>query len=206
MRHVFTRVSGYGVALLPECGTSLSETAIPTSIRIRVPGEQESTISIESARRELAGQTSIFNAGIELTAGTGTPSWQLETSVFTCDWPRGLELVIPEEAPNPPFYLLGPGQMSIWINGPLSRDKTPTAEKFRASGHAIRKASRTGEIDWIEVAYPHDGESWMQRYYVVPWKSREVLVVVMQALDQAATADPVALLVASIRETPRPPS
>ena len=206
MGHAFTRVSGYGVALLPECGASLSATAIPTSIRIRVPGEPESTISIESARRELSGQASIFNAGIELTAGADTPSWQLETSVFTCDWPSGLELVIPEEAPNPPFYLLGPDQMSIWINGPLSRDKTPTAEKFRALGHTIRKASRTGEIGWIEVSYPHDGQSWMQRYYVVPWKRQEVLVVVMQALDREATADPVALFVASIRETPRPPS
>jgi len=201
MGHVFTRVSGYGVSLLPEPGTSLSAIETPTAVRIRTSGEPECTISIDSARRALGNHTSIFEAGIELTSGTDAGAWQLETSVFTCDWPRDLELVVPQEAPDPPFYLLGSGEMSIWINGPVPRDRIPTSEKFRSAGQTVRKTGRTGDAEWIEVSYAHDGESWMQRYHFVPWISREVLVAVVQSLDREAPPDFVAKFIASIRET-----
>ena len=56
MGHVFTRVSGYGVRLLPEPGTSLSAIETPTAVRIRTDGEPESTISIDSAKRALGNR------------------------------------------------------------------------------------------------------------------------------------------------------
>ena len=202
MGHVFTRVSGYGVRLLPEPGTSLSAIETPTAVRIRTDGEPESTISIDSARRALGNQASIFEAGIELTAGPDASRVAARdqrvhvrlAAAISSSWFLTRHPILLSTSSDRARCRFGSTALCPETGLRLRRS-------FDLRDKSVRKTGRTGDAEWIDVSYEHDGESWMQRYHFVPWTSRDVLVAVVQSLDREAPPDFVAKFIASIRET-----
>jgi hypothetical protein len=127
---------------------------------------------------------------VDVTAGPDHPCWWIETSVFRLPWPDSFSVESPQDgADGTPFYLHGPGQATIFPQGPVLKERLADPDAIVATGQTVleRRTAANGS-NVIELTYQHDDEPWWQGHWMIPYGPDRLLVVTAQAL--LAYADP----------------
>lgn len=72
---------------------------------------------------------------VDVADGFDVPYWLIETSVFRVRWPGGFTVNSPHDAGDgTPFYLQGPGEASIFTQGPVPRAQLSDPNALVAPG------------------------------------------------------------------------
>lgn len=148
---------------------------------------------------------------MDVAAGPDHPCWWIETSVYRIPWPESFTVESPQdEADGTPFYLHGPGQATIFPQGPVPKERLAHPDALIAAGQTVldRRTEGNGS-DVIELSYPHDGEPWWQGHWTIPYPADQLLIITAQALLAYATpirnaADAIAANVEHKREASTP--
>lgn len=186
-QHVLARLAGHGRVLLPLAPFRFD----------RVPGRPlavSATHSSESGTRSavvdlasdppgvaLGEGTAELSRVLDLLPGPDIDSWRIETSVHVCPWPEGFALVSPPAGDPVPFYLVGPGDAAVFVQGPFPATRVPPPGGMAAPGQTLLRQGLDGRGPWAELGYDHEGEQWRQWHRVVAWGGDHVLVVTSQS-------------------------
>jgi hypothetical protein len=186
--HVFARLSGHGIVVVPRPHFRID----------RVAGAPDGTLRIADASGEeivdlllvARGERSCAKADVH--RGPRTGAFRIETGITTCAWPRDFALSHDPDDISP-FLLLGPREAMVWIAGPIARAKVEPIEKLVEGSQSVRAVAEAQGASRIDVDYDHDGERWWQRRYVIAWgdpSSETALVISGQARaeDEAQTS------------------
>jgi hypothetical protein len=142
-------------------------------------------VTDEGPRFGLGEGTASLEAVLDLQVGPSHAHWRIEIAVFSTRWPDGF-IVVSEPKP-PGFYLRGPNEGLIYLQGPFPRERLPALTAMAAPGQTIRGH---GE-DWVELSYEHDGVAWVQRHRLVDFEGN-ALVVTSQSPESGAEITDVA--------------
>lgn len=185
--HVFARISGYHLTILPlapfECRQSADDDHLLTLSHTTSSTTKQATLRAgdDGYRVELAPSTASFDEVADLTSSARAGAWVIETSVFAVVWPRAFAFVSPVDAGNPSvFDLIGSDNALIYVQGPFQTTRLPALTDMGAPGQAITATGTTNERHWVEFAYEHETEAWVQRHYIIPFSRNRALVVTMQ--------------------------
>lgn len=179
MAHLFVRITGHGLDLLP---------APP--YMVRADGERlELTGLIDDHEHQqvIAAGDHLDPALGELTAGP-RGEWRVEVGgVYSIDWYGDLALVSAPDPDRPPFCMFSDlGGSLAYVQGPMPADQVPERQRMRADDQ--REVSRGEDPGpWIELAYEHEGTSWRQRHIRLEFGLDHAVVVTTQA--RAGVAD-----------------
>lgn len=123
---------------------------------------------------------------LHIETGPDIDDWRIETSVFTCCWPRGYS-VYSNSFPNDPgpFDLVGIHDEVIYIQKPKV---VPDIEQMCAPNQTILDVQRGTESESIELEYEHEGVSWRQRHEVIALLGSRFVVTVQSPSQFAADA------------------
>jgi hypothetical protein len=121
---------------------------------------------------------------VDVAAGPDHPGWWVETSIFRLPWPASFTVDSPQdEADGTPFYLHGPGQATIFPQGPVPKERLAHPDALIAAEQTVldRRTAHDGS-DVIELSYQHDEEPWWQGHWTIPYSADQLLVITAQAL------------------------
>ncbi|MGA5305734.1 hypothetical protein ACPCHT_37970 [Nucisporomicrobium flavum] len=185
MGHVLARLTGFGMVLLPHWPYAF-ERERDGSDAVRVTRWTAAGVEqavIEPSRHPGGGDV------VDVADGPDTPFWRVETSVFRVRWPLGLTLESPQDASDgTPFYLQGPGQATIFPQGPVARARLADPDALVAPGQRVlRRHTDDVGVTVVELGYEHDGEPWWQAHWTIPYGDDQYLV--MTAQSPAAEAE-----------------
>jgi hypothetical protein len=117
---------------------------------------------------------------------------RIETSLFSCAWPRGLELRSAQPPADPgPFDLVGPRGELIFVQRP---ERWPTEAELVAPGQRVVSADAVH----IHLTYHHEGEDWRQLHFLRP----PFIVTAQAPTALPGFADLARAFAASLRPTP----
>jgi hypothetical protein len=124
-------------------------------------------------------------AGDVVDVGNGPDHrhWLIETSGFRIRWPAGFALESPQDpADNMLFYLHGPGEATIFPQGPFAPERLADPDALVGPGQTVVDR-QTGDDGTriIELAYGHDGTPWWQGHWAVRRGTARVLLITAQA-------------------------
>jgi hypothetical protein len=108
---------------------------------------------------------------VDVAVGPDHPCWWVETSVFRLPWPASFTVESPhDEADGTPFYLHGPGQSTIFPQGPVPKERLAHPDALIAADQTVldRRTADNG-FDIIELSYQHDEEPWWQGHWTIPY-------------------------------------
>jgi hypothetical protein len=186
MSHVFVRLSGNGVVLLPYWPYRFARDGEYVKVACwAAPGVKEVAVDGSSV------------AGIVDVEEGPVGDWRIETTAFSCAWPPGFSI----ESPTDPgdatrFYLFGPGREMIFPQGPTA--KVPEPAKWAAPGQKVTAVTEVNGIDVVELKYRHEGTPWWQSHWIVPWGADRKLIFTAQAPEtQKRSAKEAVMLVAA---------
>jgi hypothetical protein len=187
--HVYARISGFGWSIVPRAPYQAARLPNGT---VRVVhdspgGRREAAIALtdEGIRFGLGEGTTDLKEVLDVQSGPSPDHWRIETAVFTTQWPDGF-IVVSEPKP-PGFYLRGPSEGLIYLQGPFPRERLPALTAMAAPGQTIRGH---GE-DWVELSYQHDAVAWVQKHRLVAFEGK-ALVVTSQTPESGAEITTVA--------------
>lgn len=128
---------------------------------------------------------SVIGAGdvVDVADGPDHPYWLIETSGFRLRWPAGFTVESSQDpADRTPFYLHGPGEATIFPQGPVAKERLADPDALVATGQTVLDR-RTGDDDTriIELTYQHDGEPWWQGHWTIRYNADRLLVITAQA-------------------------
>jgi hypothetical protein len=174
MGHVFARLTGHGLVLVPQWPYSF-ERPDPTSDAVMVTNwrtEDPATALIDPA----ADPRSVPGV-VDVEPGPDHPFWVIETSGFDAVWPAGFSI----ESSVPPYCLVGDHESSISVQGPVvvADPETLVARNQRV----IARRTMGDGVRVLEVTYEHEGEQWWQGLYLYPRQGGRVLVLAAQCLE-----------------------
>lgn len=148
-----------------------------------------------------------FDAGdvVDVAVGPEHRHWVVETSLFEVRWPVGFSVASshdPED--HTPFYLRGPGEATIYPQGPVPRESV--ADPYALVGPeqiVVDRRPRDGGTV-VELAYEHGGVPWWQGHWVLPFGTERCLVLTAQSerSQEAQTRAAAEATAASLRTTP----
>jgi hypothetical protein len=192
--HVFARLFGYGLILVPMWPYRFDRSAAaPSAVTVtHWDGGVQRVATVRGPAHDLVVELS--EAGsvdqvVDVLPGPEQDSWRIETSLYSVAWPEGFSVESPGQDSGPSkFDLHGPDGALIYVQGPFARDRLPPAEQLAAAGQEIVKERRERDVDVVELAYEHDGEDWRQGYWFVPFSDGQSLVVTAQAPAGRAAA------------------
>ena len=192
MGHIYARIAGFGLALMPEPGTRLVHGRAERNALTVFPAGGAAPIAIDpdELSERLSEQPTLVGPGLEAVALPGEPVWQIQTSPFSCPWPRSTELLIPDPPGQPSFFdLIMDDDTVLWVQGPFPSSRLPAIPSgFLADGRRLEEHAQVDGHTVVEVSYDLNETAWVHRYVVVNWTEHLVLVVTMQA--PRSTADP----------------
>jgi hypothetical protein len=150
-----------------------------------------------------------FDAGgvVDVAVGPEHRHWVVETSLFEVRWPVGFAVASshdPED--HTPFYLRGPGEATIYPQGPVPRENV--ADPYALVGPeqiVVDRRPRDGGTV-VELAYEHGGVPWWQGHWVLPFGTERCLVLTAQSerSHEAQTRAAAEATAASLRAAPAP--
>jgi hypothetical protein len=120
---------------------------------------------------------------VDVADGPGHPYWLIETSGFRVRWPAGFVVEPPQDpADHMLFYLHGPGEATIYPQGPFAAVRLADPDALVGPGQTVldRRTADDG-TRIIELAYEHDGGPWWQGHWAVPRGVDHVLIITAQA-------------------------
>ncbi|MFC4066529.1 hypothetical protein [Actinoplanes subglobosus] len=216
MPHVLTRLNGFGMTLLPhwpyaferEPGAAAKTGAPqePDAGEHGSAGEPGGTGEPGGAVRvtrwtEAGAAHTVINTGepadgpyksdpdvVDVGEGRAAPFWLIETSVFRTRWPVGFTVESPHDATDgTAFYLNGPGQATIFPQGPVPQARLADPDALIAPDQTVLAVRALDDgITVIELTYDHDGEPWWQSHWTIPYPGDRYLVITAQSLLGAA--------------------
>lgn len=177
MGHVFVRLAGHGLRLVPHWPYRFARAAVPSLVEVTVgsgQGERRAVIG--------PGAASVRDV-VDVDEGPVTGDWRLEVGPFTLCWPDGLEVQSPQDPADPtPCYLFASEHAMIFPQGPTTLERLAAPDALVAPGQRIVGRRLLGEdIDVVELAYEHDGAPWWQAHWVVPVGRQRALIFTGQA-------------------------
>lgn len=189
-QHVYTRLAGFQLTVIPRAPFRIERTdAAPDALDVHYRSPEgplfARLIPHEGGyKSKLDQNTASLYEVLDVDLGPSLDDWRLETSIFSCAWPRGFGLFSNRFPQDPgPFDLLGDNREMIFIQKPR---KLPALEDMCAPNQKVEQFEKTAEAEWIELAYSHEGLDWIQRYEIV--RLNDVgLVVTMQSPGRFAT-------------------
>ena len=125
---------------------------------------------------------------VDVADGFDIPYWLIETSIFSVRWPAGFTVNSPRDAGDgTPFYLHGPGDATIFTQGPVPRARLAGPDDLVAPGQAVlARWSDDNGIAGIELGYHHDGAQWWQAHWTIPCRADNFIVITAQSLLSAS--------------------
>ncbi|MFF0154037.1 hypothetical protein [Micromonospora sp. NPDC005203] len=80
----------------------------------------------------------VGNDVVDVADGFDIPYWLIETSVFSVRWPIGFAVNSPQDTGDgTPFYLQGPGEATIFTQGPVPRTQLSDPDEFIADSGSV---------------------------------------------------------------------
>ncbi|MET8361703.1 hypothetical protein [Micromonospora sp. NPDC005171] len=180
MGHVLTRLAGYGITLTPHWPYSFERhQAGLDAVRVtRWTPSGPAQVVIKP--RQLTEGSDV----VDVADGPNHPCWFVETSTFRLRWPAQFTVESPQdEGDDTPFYLHGPGEATIFPQGPVAKERLVDPYALVAAGQTVldqREADDGSRL--IELGYQHDEKPWWQMHWTIPYDSDRVLVLTAQAL------------------------
>jgi hypothetical protein len=181
--HVFARVSGYGLTLVPIWPYRFERTpaARPGSVTVTHWGDGAvRTATVHGQAVDLSGADSVDQV-VDIAAGPAERTWRVETSLYSVAWPEGFRIESPPEAGPSMFDLHGPDGALLYVQGPFADDRLPMPDQLVAPGQAVVAKRRVQDVEAVELAYAHENVEWRQGYWFVPLGQGRSLVVTAQA-------------------------
>ena len=183
MGHVFVRLAGHGMRLVPYWPYRLTGSAAAASVAVTVfadGGERHAVVRPGSS--SVPGVVDV-STGLE-------GDWRLEAGPFSLCWPGGFDIESPSDPQDgTPFYLHGPHHAMIFPQGPVPLARLAGPDALVAPGQRIvDRRLLDDDIDVVELAYAHDGAPWWQAHWVIPVGREWALALTGQApaADSAA--------------------
>ncbi|MCF2527838.1 hypothetical protein [Yinghuangia soli] len=187
MGHVFARLTGFGMTLIPVWPYTFERTVdAPGTVSVtRWEGQAARTAIVAGSAEKPSVQlanTQTADEVVEVLAGPAEQVWRIETTPFSVEWPEGFAIDSPPAGDNStPFMLFGPAGSTIYLQGPLSRDQIPSPARLAAPGQALVDHRTEGAFEAVELAYQHDGAAWQQSHHLVALTESHVLVITAQS-------------------------
>ncbi|GAA0933986.1 hypothetical protein GCM10009557_95180 [Virgisporangium ochraceum] len=173
MGHVFARLAGYGMAVVPHW---------PYTVERDGGGSDAVRVTRWSA--------------------TG-PEHAVVTTDRAPDvrWPVGFRLESGNDPGDRTlFYLLGGADEAIFPQGPVPRVRLAAPDALAAPGQTVVDRRVDGDgVGVTELGYEHGGEPWWQAHWTVAWDEHRFLVVTAQA--PATHADHTRVAAAEVAES-----
>ena len=177
MGHVFIRLSGFGVRLLPywpyeferdgEQGDRVRVTHWNEAGRVRATVDSRQPQSTEGI--------------VDVSSGPEHQYWRVETTRYAFTWPDGFIVGVSANADDPkPFYLYGPDEAQIFPQGPLPTEKLPDGASWTGPGQELVAQYHVDDIEVFELDYEHDASPWWQTHWAFPVGSGKSLVMTGQ--------------------------
>lgn len=197
MGHVFARLAGHGMILLPHW-PYVFERADGDAVRVtRATPDGPAQVVITPGAAADGGDV------VEVTEGPDHPYWVIETSLGVVPWPSGFSLDSPDDSEDhTPFYLFGPDQVTIFPQGPVPAETLADPEALVADDQTVldRRTNPDG-TSVIELAYRHEDHDWWQAHWSVPVSGDRILVYTAQApAEHAGVASEAVAAVATGRQ------
>lgn len=182
--HVFVRLSGYTVRLVPYWPYRFAHVdADPRAVEVtRWTATGLATAVVDATHASPVADV------VDILDGPSTGSWRIETSVFTALWPDEFTIESSQDAADPTaFYLLSAGQAVIFPQGPLPAERVPSPADLVAVGQTLVDRWRVGGIEVVELEYQHEAERWWQSHWLIPHGDQHVLILTAQAPAREVT-------------------
>lgn len=199
MGHVFVRLSGYQVRLVPYWPYRFARIdAHPRAVEVtRWTGSGPATAVVDTTRPSRAADV------VDIQDGPSTGSWRIETSLFTAVWPEGFTIESSQDAVDDTlFYLLSAGRAAIFPQGPLPVERVPAAAGMVGAGQTLVATWRVGDIEVVELDYEHEAERWWQSHWRIPHGGQGILILTAQAPTREVTATRAAAELVATSVTP----
>jgi len=200
-QHVYARIAGFGLVVMPRAPFRARHADDPA---MAIDVEHDSPQGRLFARvipdnggyqSKIDQHTESLNDVLDVEAGPDAHDWRIETSVFTCCWPRGYLLCSNNFPEDPgPFDLVGIHNELIYIQKPKTM---PDVETMCGPNQKILNVQRHAESEWIELEYEHEGTPWRQRHEVVTLLGQRFAVTMQTPLSFARDAVDVAREIAT---------
>lgn len=213
MDQVFARITGYGLSVAPVWPYRVERVPDdPAALAVMTRADElRRSVVLRGGRdtpvADLGDRVVDLAEVVDVLRGSDEPEWRVETARYSVVWPAGFAVESPVDTPSSIddtlFDLHGPDGVLIWVRGPYPRSLLPNVDALAAPGQTLTGVYSDGGMEAAELAYEHDGGSWSQRHYLVPFEGELVLVVSAQAplrhgdLYRRASAD----VVTSVRPT-----
>lgn len=187
MGHVFARLTGFGMTLIPIWPYTFErpEQAPGTVSVTRWEGHTAHTVVItgpaEAPAIRLTNAQSADEV-VEVLAGPAEHVWRIETSPFSVEWPEGFAIDSPPAGDDStPFLLFGPDGSVIYLQGPRGHDRIPPLTQLIAPGQTLVDHRSEPAFEVVELAYQHDGTAWRQIHHLVALTDTHGLVITAQS-------------------------
>jgi hypothetical protein len=183
--HVYARISGHGLTIIPRVPFRYERLADGLRLAHESPQGLRSVLLDRRGNVTLEGATAALEEVADVVDGPALADWRIESSTFTASWPEGFALYSRSKSPG--YELVGDGGTLVFPQGPLE-GPLPPDERFAAPGQRIVATGVFADsIRAIELAYEHEGQEWTQRHYFVPF-GRRTIIVTAQAVARLGNA------------------
>lgn len=175
MGHVFARLVGHGLVLLPHYPYEFARhPSVPEAVEVtHLPGDTPlRTVVDPAAARTVPGV-------VDVEPGPDHPYWIIETTGFKVAWPEGFTI----SSSSDPFCLWGEDDALIFIQGPA-----PVEDPARlvGPGQTLLDRRRLDRgLEALQLAYTHEGEPWRQGVYLFPRAGDRFLVFTAQSRERS---------------------
>lgn len=180
MGHVFARLAGHGMTLVPRWPYVFERTEGDTVLVTWATEDGPMRLTVEPGVRVDGGDV------VDVTEGPDHPYWLIETGPALLPWPKGFSLESAED--QTPFLLLGPDDTVIFPQGPVPAERLADAQALVAEDQAITAERDENGTRVVELGYEHEGAPWWQAHWLAPLPGGRLLVVTAQAPLPAAAA------------------
>jgi hypothetical protein len=174
--HVFVRLSGFGLRLVPYWPYEFARNRASVEV---------TNWTYDGPRSALIerGRPSSVDGVVDVMDGPEHRFWRVETSLFGFEWPEGFSVAsAQDDSDHTLFYLKGPDDAVVYPQGPLADERVPPPAELVAPGQEIVQTyAFDNDVHVVELAYEHEGKPWWQSHWKVPVGASRVVVFSGQA-------------------------
>lgn len=192
MTHVFARVAGFNLTVVPHAPYRMryaDAASIAIDVEYLSPNGQLFARLIPDRggyKSKLDQDTKSLLDVLDVEAGPDLNEWRIETTVFTCCWPRGYAVCSTSFPKDPaPFDFVGGNGELIYVQHPRH---LPDVGEMAAPDQTVIKVARTADSQWVDLEYDHNGIRWRKRHEVVILLDRRVAVTMQSPAQFAGDA------------------
>jgi hypothetical protein len=185
--HVLARLTGFGLTLIPISPYTFQRSNYtPGTVNVtRWKGPTAHTATVtgpaDAPSINLTGAQTVDEV-VDILSGPTEPLWRIETSPYLVEWPEGFTIDSPPaNDATSPFYLRGPEDALIYIQGPYPSDRIPPLNDTAAPGQQVTDHQHGPDFEVVELTYQHEGADWHQSHHLVPLNDALAVIVTTQS-------------------------